>query len=258
MACRFQPDGPFPQETYSGVINTDWARCWGSRRAARLAWAVFAPTNTPGAGRACRVSTSEPAATSDWESRVGANVLLGGSASTIALQPVSLEGTVSVEPFARCFRTWSCVRRCNRLTGGHDEVRTGQFIEESEEIRIPSNRISFDLMSIFNGACRMSMNRRGEASCFDRTKQGACIMARKLSVLPIASGLFLATLGGVRYQRLLSSSRCRLLQRRWPAARLRRTDRGSCAGNTRGDDAGRWRGGCGFTARHADEPWWSR
>ncbi|TCT03185.1 DUF992 domain-containing protein [Aquabacter spiritensis] len=60
-----------------------------------LGWAVFAPTNAPTpvdlAGKYVGVS-----ADAAWGLGAGANVLLGGSNSTIALQPLSLEGTTGI------------------------------------------------------------------------------------------------------------------------------------------------------------------
>ncbi len=60
-----------------------------------LNWAVFAPT----AGRAAGALAGDYVGASGdigLGVGVGANVLLGGSGRTVALQPVSLEGSVSV------------------------------------------------------------------------------------------------------------------------------------------------------------------
>lgn len=94
MACRFTPDGPFPQETYSGVINTIGLDV-GFTAGGALAWAVFAPTSSPTLGALAGVYVGA-SGNIGLGVGVGANVLFGGSGSTIALQPVSLEGTVSV------------------------------------------------------------------------------------------------------------------------------------------------------------------
>lgn len=63
-----------------GVIGAD-----------RLAWGVFAPTTTvaPGDLSGNYVGVSADAA---WAIGGGVNVLVGGSADTIALQPLSVEG----------------------------------------------------------------------------------------------------------------------------------------------------------------------
>jgi Protein of unknown function (DUF992) len=94
MACRFTPSGPFPPQAYSGMINTVGLDI-GFSAGGTMGWAVFAPSEGPPAGALAGVYVG---ATGDasFGVGVGANVLFGGSARTIALQPISVEGQVGV------------------------------------------------------------------------------------------------------------------------------------------------------------------
>jgi len=94
MACRFNPDGPFPPEAYVGTITTIGLDI-GITEGGALAWAVFAPTAGPPPGA---LAGEYVGATGEVTAGVGvgANVLFGGSNRTIALQPVSVEGQVGV------------------------------------------------------------------------------------------------------------------------------------------------------------------
>jgi len=94
MACRFNPDGPFPPEAYVGTITTIGLDI-GITEGGALAWAVFAPTAGPPPGA---LAGEYVGATGEITAGVGlgANVLFGGSNRTIALQPVSVEGQVGV------------------------------------------------------------------------------------------------------------------------------------------------------------------
>jgi hypothetical protein len=94
MACQFTPDGPFPQEGYLGVIDTVGLDI-GITGGGAMAWAVFAPTQGPAHGG---LAGRYVGATGEigLGVGVGANVLLGGSDRTVALQPLSVEGQVGV------------------------------------------------------------------------------------------------------------------------------------------------------------------
>ena len=46
MACRFQPNGPYPPEAYVGVMNTIGLDV-GVTAGGVMAWGVFAPTAGP-------------------------------------------------------------------------------------------------------------------------------------------------------------------------------------------------------------------
>jgi hypothetical protein len=92
MTCRFVPDGRFPAENYVGVLNRIGLDI-GITAGGAMAWAVFASTAGPPrgslAGRYGGASGEIGVGVG-----VGANVLFGGSARTISLQPLSVEGSV--------------------------------------------------------------------------------------------------------------------------------------------------------------------
>jgi Protein of unknown function (DUF992) len=94
MACRFQPDGPFPPESYAGVLNRLGLDI-GVSAGGVLGWGVFASTTNPGPGALAGVYGGASGAIGVGLG-AGANVLFGGSGSTISLQPLSLQGTVSL------------------------------------------------------------------------------------------------------------------------------------------------------------------
>lgn len=97
MECSFQPvSGPI--EAYEGAINTVGLDL-GVSEGGRLAWAVFGPANGVLNGA---LAGEYVGASGDVGIGVGAgaNVLVGGSNRSIALQPVSLEGSVALNVVA--------------------------------------------------------------------------------------------------------------------------------------------------------------
>lgn len=94
MACRFVPDGQFPAENYAGVLNRVGLDI-GFSAGGVMGWAVFASTTKPSPGALAGVYAGASGAIGIGVG-VGANVLFGGSGSTISLQPVSLQGSVSL------------------------------------------------------------------------------------------------------------------------------------------------------------------
>jgi hypothetical protein len=94
MECRFTQNAPFPPEAYQGALNTVGLDI-GITAGGVLGWAVFAPTVGIPAGS---LAGEYVGASGDigLGVGVGANVLVGGSGRSIALQPVSLEGSVAV------------------------------------------------------------------------------------------------------------------------------------------------------------------
>ena len=94
MTCQFTPNAPHPPEFYTGTMNTIGLDI-GVTAGGALAWAVFAPTEGPPPGALAGVFVG---ASGDVGLGVGAgaNVLVGGSARTISLQPLSVEGEVGV------------------------------------------------------------------------------------------------------------------------------------------------------------------
>lgn len=94
MECRFTPKGPLPPQGYEGAINTVGIDV-GLSAGSVLAWAVLAPTTGVPAGA---LAGEYVGASGDIGIGLGAgaNVLVGGSGRTFALQPLSLQGSVAV------------------------------------------------------------------------------------------------------------------------------------------------------------------
>jgi hypothetical protein len=96
MECRFVPSDPgSPPQGYQGALNTAGLDI-GISAGGVLGWAVLAPTGGIPAGA---LSGEYVGASGDLGIGLGAgaNVLIGGSARTFALQPVSLEGSIAVD-----------------------------------------------------------------------------------------------------------------------------------------------------------------
>jgi len=93
LHCTFAP-APGRAEFYAGTINKFGVDI-GYTQGGVLVWAVFAPTANlaPGALNGNYVGASGSATVGLG---AGANVLVGGSNSTISLQPVSLEGNTGL------------------------------------------------------------------------------------------------------------------------------------------------------------------
>ncbi len=94
MECRFTQNAPFPPQAYEGALNTVGLDI-GISAGGVLGWAVLAPTVGTPAGA---LAGEYVGASGDigLGIGVGANVLIGGSGRSIALQPVSLEGSVAI------------------------------------------------------------------------------------------------------------------------------------------------------------------
>ena len=89
VTCVFTPAQPGPREVYVGAINK-FGLDVGATSGGEMMWSVFAPSNKKfgalvgqygGAGAEATVGAG-----------LGANVLVGGSDRTVALQPVSVQG----------------------------------------------------------------------------------------------------------------------------------------------------------------------
>jgi len=88
VQCLFTPETG-PQEVYVGAINR-FGLDLGATSGGQMVWVVFAPsTRTVGA-----LAGTYTGATAEATIAVGlgANVLVGGSNHTVALQPLSLQG----------------------------------------------------------------------------------------------------------------------------------------------------------------------
>lgn len=95
MECRYVPSNPAnPPQAYLGALNTVGIDI-GITAGGVLGWAVLAPTVGIPAGA---LAGEYVGASGDLGIGLGAgaNVLIGGSGRTLALQPVSLEGSVAV------------------------------------------------------------------------------------------------------------------------------------------------------------------
>jgi hypothetical protein len=92
--CTFSPATAAPPTHYVGSINRFGVDI-GYIQGGVLVWTVFAPTATPGP---CALAGNYGGATAQATVGVGlgANVLVGGSANSIALQPLSIEGTTGL------------------------------------------------------------------------------------------------------------------------------------------------------------------
>jgi hypothetical protein len=95
MECKFTPNGPNPPQAYQGALNMVGLNI-GISAGGVFGWAVFAPTVGIPAGA---LAGEYVGASGDigLGLGVGTNVLIGGSGRTVALQPVSLEGSVSID-----------------------------------------------------------------------------------------------------------------------------------------------------------------
>jgi hypothetical protein len=94
MECNYVPSSPNPPQAYQGAINTVGLDL-GVTAGGVLAWAVFAPTQGIPAGA---LAGEYVGASGDigLGFGAGANVLFGGSGRTVALQPLSVEGSIAV------------------------------------------------------------------------------------------------------------------------------------------------------------------
>ena len=89
VTCMFTPSTRGPREVYVGSI-TKFGLDVGATAGGEMVWAVYAPTNRRFGGLAGVYSGASAEGTVGVG--LGANVLLGGSNRTVALQPVSVQG----------------------------------------------------------------------------------------------------------------------------------------------------------------------
>jgi hypothetical protein len=87
--CTFTPAFPGPVEVYTGSI-TRIGLDLGATAGGVMIWVVYAPTTRPVGGLAGEYAGAS--AEASFVAGLGANVLVGGSGSTVALQPVSVQG----------------------------------------------------------------------------------------------------------------------------------------------------------------------
>ena len=93
LNCTFTPSVPGPIQSYTGTI-TKLGLDLGATTRGVIVWLVYAPTTL----RTGELAGSYVGATGEATVGVGlgANVLVGGSNKTVALQPVSVQGQVGV------------------------------------------------------------------------------------------------------------------------------------------------------------------
>jgi hypothetical protein len=92
MQCTYTPSlAPAPPQYYDGAINTVGVDV-GVSAGSVLAWGVFAPTTGLPQGA---LSGEYVGASGDVGFVVGGGVLMGGSGRTVALQPLSLQGSLA-------------------------------------------------------------------------------------------------------------------------------------------------------------------
>jgi hypothetical protein len=89
LSCIFTPSQPGPREVYVGAISK-FGLDLGATTGGEMVWAVYAPTNRRFGALAGHYAGAAAEATVG--AGLGANVLIGGSERTVALQPVSLQG----------------------------------------------------------------------------------------------------------------------------------------------------------------------
>jgi len=94
MECQYVPSDGSPPQPYQGALNMVGVNI-GISAGGVLGWAVLAPTGGLAAGA---LAGEYVGASGDLGLGLGAgaNVLIGGSSRSFALQPVSLEGSVAV------------------------------------------------------------------------------------------------------------------------------------------------------------------
>jgi hypothetical protein len=93
VSCVFNPDGPGPQEGYVGTF-TKFGLDIGVSGAGVMVWGVFTEsTRGPGFLAGDYVGATGEVSVA---AGLGANVLVGGSNRTVALQPVSISGQTGI------------------------------------------------------------------------------------------------------------------------------------------------------------------
>jgi hypothetical protein len=91
--CLFSPDQPGPQEGYYGTI-TKFGLDIGATAGGSMVWGVYADTSRGYGFLAGDYAGASGEAT--VAVGLGANVLVGGSNRTVALQPLSIQGQVGL------------------------------------------------------------------------------------------------------------------------------------------------------------------
>jgi len=93
VSCTFTPSTPGPIEFYTGTISK-FGVDLGVTTGGVMTWLVYAPTSRPLGALAGEYGGAAAEAT--FVAGLGANVLLGGSNRTVALQPLSVQGQLGI------------------------------------------------------------------------------------------------------------------------------------------------------------------
>lgn len=93
VACLFTPANPGPREVYTGSISK-FGLDVGATAGGEMVWSVFAPSNKVFGALAGNYAGASAEATVG--AGLGANVLVGGSNRTVALQPLSVQGQTGI------------------------------------------------------------------------------------------------------------------------------------------------------------------
>lgn len=89
LTCMFTPSQPGPREVYVGSI-TKFGLDLGATAGGEMVWSVYAPSSRRFGALAGNYGGATAEATVG--AGLGANVLVGGSDRTVALQPLSVQG----------------------------------------------------------------------------------------------------------------------------------------------------------------------
>lgn len=89
LNCSFTPSIPGPIEFYNGTL-TKFGLDLGITSGGVMVWAVYSPTSRPAGALAGTYAGAS--AEASVVAGIGANVLVGGSNRTVALQPLSVQG----------------------------------------------------------------------------------------------------------------------------------------------------------------------
>lgn len=93
VTCMFTPSQPGPREVYTGSISK-FGLDIGATSGGEMIWAVYAPSTRRFGALAGTYTGATAEATVG--AGLGANVLVGGSDRTVALQPLSVQGQTGV------------------------------------------------------------------------------------------------------------------------------------------------------------------
>ena len=95
VVCTFAPELPGPQQVYSGSI-TKFGLDVGATGGGVMVWAVFTDSIAPPGAAFLAGDYFGASGQVTIAAGLGANVLIGGSNSTVALQPISVDTWVGL------------------------------------------------------------------------------------------------------------------------------------------------------------------